>query len=1697
MSIDSGFNQKFNTAIPVPGIPQPSQGIRDNFAVIKRAIENLQEARSPEDSIFSIETVQDTDGSIGLSVGYQNNALILPSGDPTSALVPGMVRYHNGVLQIYNGTVWGLVNGVSVEDIIAALELDPSVWVPTPSRHGVMTDPSLHALVIPNGNAGFMSGVDKAKLDTLSLSYNEIVVRSTSGQTSIKPEVGSSAFTLNVLSPLTSSVSGRELTIGLDLPQNIVLANGSPGYMTGADKAKLDLLVATDASVTNRGYMTASDKVKLNNLSQSFNRINVNNGPILASSSAAFEIVGASGISVSAIAGQPKISISLNNIGGYSPSSLATVVANYNAQRSRNTAQIVDTSNEQISHVLNPNATVDILFTWDYAGSTTDIDAFRITVNNSLASTAYTMGTSLVTERVYDVTSDRRSFTLNGAVPDHYYTIFVQGIRYVETDINGAGYLLGSPRKCTVTSKNPYRPETSVSLSGNVVGSINGTPVATVIQNISNAAAGAIWSNITGVGKPHDNADVTSQNVALNTLNIGNKSATEILSTISGLSTNVQSIQQTITQLQSGGTGGSLQSYVTAAQLAQSLAQAAASQVQAQFTSIAQTKILVEQDRTTATAARTAAESARDQAIINANTSTQKASDASGSATTSLGAAQLAQTYASAAGSSAIAAESSNLGAVITVAQTRPDDFARDGAFWVGYTRADQGVTYQDVPDMGRTYRQSSNQPAWIAPTKTFISVAFRKIRATVRARYFSDGIDVNGQRVAIIPKGIDSAGEYHSTSSGYSVAVPGFAAGGLLFASDGWRDFAIDFYADSAFVSQYANFNIWFSWNIDGGLGKIEILRFHVEDVTESDKAEVAASASVTASSAAVVARDNAQTFAQTASQSAVTATTAAGSASTYRTDAAESAQTALGAKTVALQQAGISTNAALDSQTYSSAAAAHAETARSEATRAENSSSAGQAAAVTANTASNNAQTAAQAASGYATTAATKASDAEASSLASAASALQASSSSDAAASSARAASVSADTVVTKSTEAEQSAAAAHQSETAAASYKDGALSSANAATLAAASSKTNATLSQQYADAADLSRLSAVISVASLLPSTFAGKGKYWGTGSTGTITSRSALPPLGTYITDATYGTIFQSDANAGSIGTLGVQQISPDRIYRLTAYVKAITNNTGASSKFTFYAALLSSDLSSETRRSVVGEYDPLTYSTGWTTITKDFTSNDFGSSGYVRPTILYNQTAGNQKIQIREIRIEDVTESKNSATNAAATVDNLKSVIAYRTQTVDYATAAQSSVVQAQTAAGTASASSISAAQSVADALGYKNSAAISQQAAADSATLAGQKSVAAAGFAASAETFSNNASTSAQSALTSSVSASSAAIQTNTTAAQLLPSDFSQDGTYFTNNPIGQTPSSITLGSFKSDVDGARVYFSTGALPSNVSFTRISPSNHFGASGILISDAVDVPCFEYDPVTHVLKGLRVEPSVTNLLLRNNNYTGTANWLAYGSGTLPQMSGAGATSPYGTSSASQIVFPAISITNDYAIVSHSNFTITAQVYTFSIWLKGNSGGETIYLIARNTTQNTRVHSTILTLTQSWVRYSLTFTGTTDSWAMDFGTDLRDNTQASSSAKTVLVFGAQLETGGYVSSYIASGTSAVPKAADVPTINWSGKGVLDGAHNIIYTFDDNSAQTTTVTVASGLSVIPTTLNRKFIRKVEIF
>ena len=221
------------------------------------------------------------------------------------------------------------------------------------------------------------------------------------------------------------------------------------------------------------------------------------------------------------------------------------------------------------------------------------------------------------------------------------------------------------------------------------------------------------------------------------------------------------------------------------------------------------------------------------------------------------------------------------------------------------------------------------------------------------------------------------------------------------------------------------------------------------------------------------------------------------------------------------------------------------------------------------------------------------------------------------------------------------------------------------------------------------------------------------------------------------------------------------------------------------------------------------------------------------------------------------------------------------------------------------------------------------------------------------------------------------------------------------------------------------------------GTLPSTVTMTRGSTATFIDGNGIVQTVSGNTPRWDFDPIAHVLNGLLIEEARTNIAFPSGNLA-AAPWtpVGIGGGTVPTVVANAAMAPDGTTTATQINYPATA-----AGVSsvNNNLTMTAAGYACSIYARGVVGGETIWLsITQNATLYYRVR---MQLTTQWQRFSFpTGTLTAQAWALILGVDLRDGSggQTPQPAQGVYVWGAQVELGGFATSYIPTTAAAVTR-----------------------------------------------------------
>jgi hypothetical protein len=248
---------------------------------------------------------------------------------------------------------------------------------------------------------------------------------------------------------------------------------------------------------------------------------------------------------------------------------------------------------------------------------------------------------------------------------------------------------------------------------------------------------------------------------------------------------------------------------------------------------------------------------------------------------------------------------------------------------------------------------------------------------------------------------------------------------------------------------------------------------------------------------------------------------------------------------------------------------------------------------------------------------------------------------------------------------------------------------------------------------------------------------------------------------------------------------------------------------------------------------------------------------------------------------------------------------------------------------------------------------------------------------------------------------------------------------------------------------------------FSTGVLPSGITFTRASIGTFRSSSGFLTTAIADVARFNYVGTTACLL---IEPAQTNLLTQSNNFS-TAPWVAVSGAVITAAQFIG---PDGTASGWTITSGTGNGGCSYPV------TFLNIAYTMSIWTKRQTGAAPVDFILAGSDSGPLTTDTTLS--------RLSFSATTPSGPSNaiFYTNA-----ATGNANGF--YGAQLETGSVMTSYIPTTSATVTRAADSAVFT-----IPTGIGHLLYTFDDNSTQS--VVVSAGSYTIPTNLSRPNIKSI---
>ena len=258
-----------------------------------------------------------------------------------------------------------------------------------------------------------------------------------------------------------------------------------------------------------------------------------------------------------------------------------------------------------------------------------------------------------------------------------------------------------------------------------------------------------------------------------------------------------------------------------------------------------------------------------------------------------------------------------------------------------------------------------------------------------------------------------------------------------------------------------------------------------------------------------------------------------------------------------------------------------------------------------------------------------------------------------------------------------------------------------------------------------------------------------------------------------------------------------------------------------------------------------------------------------------------------------------------------------------------------------------------------------------------------------------------------------------------------------------------------------KAMLSGFQADFTTGSLPSEVTFTRADSTaraTYIDANGLVktVSTAGD-PRFDY--TGGVAKGLLIEASATNLFSHSGDWSNTAAWSK--PATITWDGSTTATAPDGVSAAKQItVTSGSSASVAQSVASGTNRSLSVWIKagsltSFSIGIFdpadawGTGGTNTASIISGPGSLVQQVGSlwsfTGLSTTQ-WTRVQL-FRSVASSHILAY-----PGSSSGSTTGTAYLWGAQMESGTKASSLIPTTTASLTRLADDAVIRstaWTG------------------------------------------------
>ncbi|WP_221392205.1 heparin lyase I family protein [Dyadobacter sp. NIV53] len=204
-------------------------------------------------------------------------------------------------------------------------------------------------------------------------------------------------------------------------------------------------------------------------------------------------------------------------------------------------------------------------------------------------------------------------------------------------------------------------------------------------------------------------------------------------------------------------------------------------------------------------------------------------------------------------------------------------------------------------------------------------------------------------------------------------------------------------------------------------------------------------------------------------------------------------------------------------------------------------------------------------------------------------------------------------------------------------------------------------------------------------------------------------------------------------------------------------------------------------------------------------------------------------------------------------------------------------------------------------------------------------------------------------------------------------------------------------------------------------------------------------------PRYNYDPNTLSLKGLMIEPASTNMLKKSIKLNDTSIWLYRNVLLQPET----VLSPDGVSRAVKLMEDGLS-NSHYIRPAIKPAVVQGQQYTFSVfvkagerkWMYFNLEGATIHFDLNDGTVSRSVNpafqsANVEIIGNGWYRISATLFAAGSVMDTSIGVEVTENVRVykGDGVSGIYVWGPQLETGSYASSYIPTDTKPATRSTE--------------------------------------------------------